>query len=477
MFGSLFSSGLIFPLLGFGLLVALRSLTNWVAAIRMVIVVTIFGGIVFLHLGSGALLVIFRDLFVVVPLYVAFLSSGVSKESVNRLPADIALMLILMVAYMGLSTLNTTADSLSQVVIGLKIWLFYVPFLFIGLALAGRPEAMFSVFRTLFVWGMVACFIGLLQSFLVRLIGYQATMTFFFGTKAAAVTQGFAWFSDAGGIFRIPGTFTFATQYSNFLYLLLSVATIEANADPEPRFRRYGTVAMFIVAFALLLSGSRATGLTVSAFFAGYFLFGLMRSSAVTLAPVAIIAAWAMLQIIGFDPGALFSTGGRLVGFYSHSFVFQSIADALKYGPFGAGIGASTNAARYAAAGTLGLAGNGMLGFESYYAKIAAELGSIGLGIMIAFFALVVAKIGMGLLKVRNRPANAVVAPLGLYFLYNFITFFKGTPLDQDPGNIFLWLALGLIFGLTRKAELALSPVVPSTPMAAPPAETLPSNA
>ena len=165
---------------------------------------------------------------------------------------------------------------------------------------------MFSVFRTLFVWGMVACFIGLLQSFLVRLIGYQATMTFFFGAKAAAVTQGFAWFSDAGGIFRIPGTFTFATQYSSFLYLLLSVATIEANADPEPRFRRYGTVAMFIVAFALLLSGSRATGLTVSAFFAGYFLFGLMRSGAVTLAPVAVIAAWAMLQIIGFDPGALF---------------------------------------------------------------------------------------------------------------------------------------------------------------------------
>ena len=49
MFGSLFSSELM-PLLGLGLLVALRSLTNWVAAIRMVIVVTIFGGIVFLHL-------------------------------------------------------------------------------------------------------------------------------------------------------------------------------------------------------------------------------------------------------------------------------------------------------------------------------------------------------------------------------------------------------------------------------------------
>jgi hypothetical protein len=477
MLGSLFSSGAIFPLLALGLILALRSLTSWIAGVRTIIVVTIFGGIVFLHLGSGALLVLFRDLFVVIPLYAAFLSSGASKDAFNRLPADIALMLIFVVAYMGLSTLNTTAGSLGQVVIGLKIWLFYVPFLLIGLALAARPEAMFSVLRTLFVWGMVACFIGLLQSFLVRLMGYQATMTFFFGSKAAAVTQGFAWFSDAGGIFRIPGTFTFATQYSNFLYLLLSVATIESNADPKPLFRRYGTVAMFIVAFALLLSGSRATGLTVSAFFAGYLLFGLMRFGAVSLAPVAVIGAWAMLQIIGFDPGALFTTGGRLVGFYSHNFVLQSIADALKYGPFGAGIGTSTNAARYAITGVSGLSGEATLGFESYYAKIAAELGSVGLGIMIAFFALVVARIGIGMMYVRNRPANAIVAPLAFYFLYNFITFFKGTPLDQDPGNILLWLALGLIFGLTRKVELAPSPVVSRATIAGATTETLPSNA
>jgi hypothetical protein len=451
MFGSILASAALLPLFGAGLLCALRSITSWVAAVRLLVWTTLFGGIIFIHLGSGAILVVFRDLFIVLPLYVAFLSGSAARQAFARIPADLALMLIVVVAYLGLSTLNTTAGSLMQVVIGLKIWLFYLPFLVIGLALAARPEAMFSVFRTILLWGAVACCIGLLQSFLVRVIGYQSTMTFFFGSKAADVTQHFAWFQDAGGIFRIPGTFTFATQYTNFLYLFLAVAAVEANADPDPRLRRYGQFAMFLAAFALLLSGSRATGLTVSAFFAGYFFFGLLRLGHLSLAPVAAIGGWAALQGIGFDPAGLFSTGSRLVGFYSRTFVFQSIGDALRYGPFGAGIGTSTNAARYAVAG---LTAQLNLGYESYLAKVAAELGSIGLGVVGGFFVIVFVRITTELMKSRFRPANAIVAPFALYLLFNILTFFKGSPLDQDPGNIFFWLVLGVVIGISRMAVL-----------------------
>jgi hypothetical protein len=225
----------------------------------------------------------------------------------------------------------------------------------------------------------------------------------------------------------------------------LTISTIEANADPDHRFRRVGSVAMFVVAFALLLSGSRATGLTVSAFFAGYVLFGLLRLGSLSLAPIAGIAGWAALQVIGFDPAALFSTGSGLLGFYSRTFIFQSITDALRNGPFGAGIGTSTNAARYAFAG---LTGQLNLGFESYFAKVAAELGSIGLGVIAGFFLVIVARITTELMRARFRPANAIVAPFALYLLYNILTFFKGSPLDQDPGNIFFWLVLGVTVGV-----------------------------
>src|SRR5262245_1540683 len=153
MFGSLLSSGLLLPIFGAGMVCALRCITSWVSALRLVVFVTIFGGIIFIHMGSGAALVIFRDVFIVLPLYAAFLSTSTARQAFAKTPPDLALMLIVVLAYLGLSTLNTTAGSLMQVVIGLKIWLFYMPFLVIGLALAARPNAMFSVFRTVLVWG------------------------------------------------------------------------------------------------------------------------------------------------------------------------------------------------------------------------------------------------------------------------------------------------------------------------------------
>ena len=434
-----------FVLLFGGLACALLSVSSWVTAVRLIVVLTLFGGIVALHLGSGAIMIIFRDVFLVLPLYVAFLASPARLDGVGRMPAEIAMGLIFVVGYMGLATLNTNATSLLQVVIGLKVWLFYIPFLAVGLALAARPNAMLAVLRTLLIFGAVACLIGLAQSFLVRVIGYQATMNFFFGSKAADVTQHFAWFQDAGGIFRIPGTFTFVTQYTNFLYLLLTVAAVEANADPSPRTRNLARVVLYLAALALLLSGSRATGLTVTAFFAAYFMFNVLQTGTLTLAPVAVIGGIALLQIIGFDPAALFSTGGRLLGFYSRSIVIQSVQDALQQGAFGAGIGSSTNAARYGAA-----AATRYFGYESFYGKVAGELGVVGLVLMASFFLMLLIRISSEALKCRRHASNMIVAPIAIYLLYNIVTLFKGSTLDQDPANIFFWLLLGIGLGARR---------------------------
>lgn len=434
-----------FLLLFGGVACALLSVSSWVTAVRLIVVLTLFGGIVALHIGSGAIMIIFRDVFLVLPLYIAFLASPARLDGIARMPAEIGLGLIFVVGYMGLATLNTNATSLLQVAIGLKVWLFYIPFLAIGLALAARPNAMLAVFRTLLICGTIACLIGLAQSLLVRLIGYQATMSFFFGSKASDVTQHFAWFQDAGGIYRIPGTFTFVTQYTNFLYLLLTVAAVESNADPNPRNRNLARVVLYLAALALILSGSRATGLTVTAFFAAYFLFNILQAGTLTLAPIALIGGLALLQIIGFDPAALFSTGGRLLGFYSRTLVFQSVQDAIQQGAFGAGIGSSTNAARYGI-----VTAARYLGYESFYGKVAAELGVIGLMLMASFFLMLLIRISSEALKCRRHASNMIVAPIAIYLAYNIVTLFKGSTLDQDPANIFFWLLLGVVLGARR---------------------------
>src|SRR4029077_19507929 len=62
---------LLLVILGSGF--ALSSLSSWVRALHLLIAVVLFGGIVGVRLGSGALPVAIRDVSIVLPLYAAFL--------------------------------------------------------------------------------------------------------------------------------------------------------------------------------------------------------------------------------------------------------------------------------------------------------------------------------------------------------------------------------------------------------------------
>jgi hypothetical protein len=48
-----------------------------------------------------------------------------------------------------------------------------------------------------------------------------------------------------------------------------------------------------------------------------------------------------------------------------------------------------------------------------------------------------------------------VIAPLAIYVLFNIAYSFKGFVIDTDPGNIFFWLALGLMIGLDQSLRAA----------------------
>jgi hypothetical protein len=69
-----------------------------------------------------------------------------------------------------------------------------------------------------------------------------------------------------------------------------------------------------------------------------------------------------------------------------------------------------------------------------------------------SFFLTVFVRILSETLRCRRLPSNMIVAPLAMYLLFNILNFFKGSPLDQDPGNIFFWLLLGVVLGFRRSA-------------------------
>jgi hypothetical protein len=448
MFASLARPEIAIPLVALGLFCYFRSLTRWTAAPSILALVFLFGGMVAVRLGSSALAVLFRDFFVVVPLYIALFATAAGRDALIRMPADLALSLAVMIAYTLLSALNPVETGTVQVLIGLKVWLFYLPFVAVGIALARRSDALFQLFRTLLVGGLVVSGIGLLQLALIHVMGYHAAIALFLGAKGALrATQGFESFRSLG-LYRIPSTFSFVAQYVGFLYLFLTVAMITATADPDSRFRRLGQAAFFVALLAGLLSGTRGALLTFPAIVVGFAAFGLIGWRLILAAPVAAALVIFVAGLAGVDLLPLLATGEKLASHYGGEFVPQQLSTGVHFGAFGAGVGASTGATRFAIEGTGNFA---PLGLESYYAKIAAELGNIGLAIFAVVFAVVVFRVVGAAIACRRTPANALVAPLAVYLVFTLIGAFKSPTLDVDPANVFFWLSLGVVVEVARQ--------------------------
>ena len=445
---------------GFGL----ASISSWVRGLQLLVAVVLFGGIVGVWLGSGALPVAIRDVSIVLPLYLAFLTTRTGIDALRRIPGELALGFAAVVAWLAICALNPQDVSGLQLLIGLKVWIFYIPFVVIGIALAKRPDALFKILRLLLILGSIACGIGIIQAVLVRFIGYEPTMSLFFGKAASFVTQSFTHYAEGGGVYRIPATFSFGAQYVEFLFLYITVAIIVANADPDARLRKLGLVGLYLGLFAGVLSGTKGALILFPIFLAALFGAGLIKTRAMVAAPVALAVGLLGAGVLGVDFVGLFSFGTRTTQHYLSNFVLEEIGDALDHGVFGEGIGSSTGAVRHVATSGSGVV---QLGFESYYAKIAAELGSGGLAILGIFFLIVAAKSLQVALRHRWTGLNVLVAPLTIYVIFNLGYSAKGFVLDTDPGNIFFWLVLGILLGLDQVVRRA-SPAVQDTAMDAP---------
>ncbi|HKX08459.1 MAG TPA: hypothetical protein VJN67_09715 [Stellaceae bacterium] len=447
-----------------------RSLGSWVSGLQLLIVAVLFGGMVGARLGSGAVPIAFRDIAIVLPVYGAFFLGKTGRQALASLPSELAIGFAVVFGWLAVCLFNLGNVSTLQLLIGLKVWAFYIPFLFVGIGLAARPEAMFKIFRTFLLLGLIAVGIGLVQSFMIRIIGYVPTMNLFFGEAAGAVTQGFTFFTAGGGVFRVPGTFSFNSQYVGFLYLFLTIGMIATNADPDPWYRKLGGISVFLALFASIVSGTKGALVTFPVFVVGFAFFGLMRSGFLMVAPVAIAVVLAAVTAVGVDLGGLFGYGATLTEQYAQSFFFQQIDHALQFGAFGRGIGTNTNGARYIAGADFGL----LTGFESYFAKIAVELGIIGLVVYGSFLLIVAFRTALISLRNRLRKEIDIIGPFAIYIAFTLVTLFKAWSLDVDPVNIFFWLALGIVIGTERRArrELIAARDAPLEPVAEPsPAE------
>lgn len=424
-----------------------RSL-RWEAALTFMVIALCFGGIAAVNMGSGSYAIVFRDLFIILPLYIGFFGGAEGPRMLNLLPLDVLAMLVLLLTVIFICVFASPTN-VGEIAIGLKVWLFYVPLLAVGVALAARRDVLVRFLRVILLWGFAAATIGLIQSLLVRLVGYERTMEWFFGANAIKVTQDFTVFDVAGGIYRIPGTFSFVSQYGNFLYLYLVVTVIESNIDPDDQYKQIARIGVILATIAGVLCGVRQAIILFPATLAVFALGGLLSTRMLLIAPIGAAAGTAIIALSGLDLLEYFSVGRELAESATGHFIGEQLASGLDFGFLGAGIGSSTTAARYAMGMTVE-AGPAAIGLESFYGKAGAELGWFGFITIAMLMATVVLRSVVSVLQHVTRPSHAIILPLAVFLVSVVISSFKGSPLDADPGNMFFWLFLGLMTGISR---------------------------
>lgn len=414
--------------------------------LRVLVLFMLFGGIIGLNIGMGPMVLLFRDAFVVVPIYALVLVRAPVGAMIRSVPSGMLLAVAGLLAALALNLMVPVHSSLLMVIIGVRVWCFYIPFLLVGMYLAQRPAQLLSFLRFFMICGLVVCLVGIAQALLIRVIGYQFALSLFFGANAAAVSQNFAEFADAGGIYRVPGTFSFVTQYTFFLYTALTVAAILSRADPQPFSRGLAVFALFIAVVAAVFSGARGAIFYLPMMLAGYGLIGVLNFR-FFLSLLLIIPLFSLAEAyLGFSLVDYFLYSVEVARDYqADNFFLGEIGRALDLSPWGMGIGTSTTAARHAL-DTMEFGNDNT--FEPLIARAYAELGVAGLVSILFLMASVLFYSVLGIIRARRMRTLPFVGPIAVLLIMIVSQELKASMIDLDPLNVFFWIFLGVLFGL-----------------------------
>jgi len=429
----------------FLLSVWLVAILDWRRMVYGLLLLAPFTGIPILLSGHNSLTLVLKDVLFVVPLYVSLFLLHPREVKSAHVPGLLSAALgFLTVLVLG-QTLNPGVTVMLAALIGVKVWLFYLPLIYVMAAMIRRPADHIRLLRLMTVLALVPSAVGLLQWFLSLSIGYREAMQWFYGAAAKEATQGFSEFDYGGKFYRIPSTFSFVTQYYGFLLSMTVVSYIARRVDPSRKWRRFAGLVFYTVIVASFLAGSRQAYLfTPVTVIALYLLDGRLKgvAAAIVLVPVLVYGA---LDLGGVDPLEVLGVTGELTGRYGQEFVLESPERALEIVPFGMGTGADTGPARYAFPNQFLPSFSLPLNIESYYTKSIVELGFPGLIAVFGIFGTLIA-VGLRARSMLRTPAlKTTAAAYTAFVMVMAINSIKGYAIDIDPINIYFWMFAGVL--------------------------------
>ncbi|MGQ0664371.1 MAG: O-antigen ligase family protein [Pseudomonadota bacterium] len=428
---------------------------RWHWAVTLLIVITPFTGPLAYAFYPSPVPLLYRDVLIVIPLYLAFALAG-DRSWVPRAASGLPGPLVGLAAAFALLVIvamaNPAVHNPLTALIGAKVWLFYLPLLAVGYALCeGKPELV-RLLRLFAVFALVPCLVGLAMWASSVLFGYYLTMTSFYGAAASDATQDFAWFWLGAFMYRIPSTFQFPSQYYGFALFAIVPVYMLLRIEMQAPWRRFARFTLGLIVLSAFLSGARGAYVFVPLLFALIFLVkGRYVSLAKWTAAIAVLML-ASLWLSGIEPTRLAAHLFDLMLDYGRNYAWGGLFAAFARGGWlGLGTGMNTGAARRAVPDYI------PDHIENWYAKALLELGVPGLVLVVALLGALVyygtrAFANTSDEDLRNAGA-AIVAFLATMLLHAL----KGWQLDLEPINYYFWLFAGILLRLPSLARPAPS--------------------
>lgn len=434
-------------LIGVGILIALACwgviFQRWQRGIILLLCYMPFAGVVTLALYPSPLPTLFKDLFFVIPAYLVFLSGRDSRGWLGNIPAFLIVAMLALAFLVFIQMFNSDVANWMVAAIGAKVWLFYLPLLFLAFAMIKSRDDLVRLLRLMVAIAWVPCSVGIVQWIASMTFGYHATMSAFYGAAAEGATQGFASFDVGGTFFRIPSTFTFVAQYFGYTLAMIVPAYALMKMDPSGKWRRFASATFWLVILASFMSGARGAYLFVPIMLALIYLFedkllGFVKIT--VLLPFALLAA---TYIAGIDPILMFDLIFELFLDYSDEVAKQGLLDAIATSPFGMGTGMNTGPARYAFYDP-----DSFIGTENYYAKAVNELGIVGLAVVAALFLILMSHGYRIHRRIQDAGLRSCAAAILAFIITMTLNSFKGWQIDLDPINVYFWVFSGFLLKL-----------------------------
>jgi hypothetical protein len=336
---------------------------------------------------------------------------------------------------------------LAQGLLGLKVFLGYIPLIFCGYYLIDSKEKLIFLGRLLVALAIICCALGFVQYYFLnsgRCEGTRGAIAqdiYKASLESRCFVGGSLLYSPEYGQIRLPGTFVSPWHWAWFLIANSAITFTVAFCDPKFFWRVSGLAGMAIVWFSAVISGQRIAFALVPVLL---LTLSILTGQVVNLKrflPIGIGLGIIVFIFLAINPTIVQERLDSFVQRWNTAPPYEFIATQFQFAIeqqesiFGRGLGTATNSARIFGSAAL---------IETYHPKVYYEVGIIGLTAFMIFITRLCQITYKDFRSLKNRILKNFAACFWVFLL--IIGYFPyWYPLDTDPVAVYFWMFAGIM--------------------------------